>query len=146
MGNLVQIAEDKVLQWMIGPCLPIREAVSRQMVELRSQLLSTAQSELEKLLIDRIVISWVEVYTADAFFVERLGKDTSIGSSTLAAQKVLDRAQQRYLNAIRTLATVQKLARPAPSPIEIATRMGGVAAQAARRQTRPVCAGVGVEN
>jgi hypothetical protein len=40
-----------LLQTAAGPCLATREALSRR----------TAQSELKRLLIDRIVVSWIEV-------------------------------------------------------------------------------------
>src|SRR4051794_33750082 len=42
--------------------------------------------------------------------------------ATQAAQKRLDRAHARFLSSIKTLATVQKLVRPAVSPPDLLTR------------------------
>jgi hypothetical protein len=39
-------------------------------------------------------------------------------------RKHMDSANKRFLNAIRMLATVKKLLRPALSPLAIATRLG----------------------
>jgi hypothetical protein len=37
---------------------------------LRARLRATAHSELELLLIDRIVVSWIEVYYGDAYLAQ----------------------------------------------------------------------------
>jgi hypothetical protein len=125
LGDLVRLAHDSVLRWAAGNCLGSREAIARQAEELRQRLLDEARSELEKLLIDRLVISWLEVYAAEVHLAERLAQGTAAGVVTQAVQKVLDRAHQRFLGAVRCLATVQKLARPAVAPVEIATRLRG---------------------
>jgi hypothetical protein len=125
LGDLVQHAEDALLRWATGTCLAAREAIARQVAELRARLSATANSELEKLLIDRICISWIEVYAADVQFTERMANGMGTGPAAQVAQKVLDRAHQRFLTAVRALATVQKLTRPALTPIQIATRLKG---------------------
>jgi hypothetical protein len=61
----------------------------------------------------------------------------------LAAQKRIGMSQTRYLQAIRSLATVRKLIQPALSPMQIATRMDRDTRPAHRRDVRPL---VGVEN
>jgi hypothetical protein len=145
IGDLVKHAEDAVLRWAVGTCLTIREAVRRQTAELRARLMAEAQSELERLLVDRVVLSWLEVYTADVFHADRVGKSGATPAAQ-AAQKILDRAHQRYLSAIRVLATVQKLARPSPAPVEIATRLGGTTGRMAARQSMTTPTLCGVEN
>jgi hypothetical protein len=146
MGDLVRHAEEAVLRWATGTCLTAREAIARQVAELRDRLSATAQSDLEKLLADRVVISWLEAYTADVHLADVMGKGGGATLAAQAAQKVLDRAHQRFLGAARTLATVQKLARPSLAPIQIASRLQGVAARSAARQTAPTPHAVGVEN
>jgi hypothetical protein len=125
LGDLVRLAHDSILRWAAGNCLGAREAIARQAGELRDRLLSEARSELEKLLIDRLVICWLEVYAAEIHLAERLAQGAAQSVVTQAVQKVLDRAHQRFLGSVRCLATVQKLARPALAPVEVATRLEG---------------------
>jgi hypothetical protein len=125
LGDLVRLAHDSILNWAAGSCLGAREAIARQASELRERLLTEARSELEKLLIDRLVICWMEVYAAEVHLAERLAQGAAPNVVTLAVQKVLDRTHQRFLGSVRCLATVQKLARPAVRPVEIATRLQG---------------------
>jgi hypothetical protein len=131
LGDLVRLAHDSVLRWAAGNCQGSREAIARQANELRNRLLSEARSELEKLLIDRLVICWLEVYAAEVHLAERLAQGAAPHVVTQAVQKVLDRAHQRFLGTVRCLATVQKLARPALAPVEVATRLGS-------KSTRPL--------
>jgi hypothetical protein len=146
LGDLVRHAEDAVLRWATGTCLTAREAIARQAAELRARLSATAQSDLEKLLVDRVVISWLEAYTADVHLAGLMGRGGGATPAAHAAQRVLDRAHQRFLGAARTLATVQKLARPSLAPIQIASRLQGVAARSAARPAGPTLAPAGVEN
>jgi hypothetical protein len=44
----------------------------------------------------------------------------------------LDRAQRRHLAAVKQLALVRKLLRPALSPVQVATRLGGAEAAPGR--------------
>ena len=58
-------------------------------------------------------------------------------------RKLMDSANKRFLNAIKTLATVRKLLRPSISPLALASRLD------ARRpvvRERPVAVGAGVDN
>jgi hypothetical protein len=136
LGDLVRLAHDSILRWAAGNCLGAKEAIARQAKELRDELLAEARSELEKLLIDRLVICWMEVYAAEVHLAERLAQGAAPGVVTQAVQKVLDRAHQRFLGSVRCLATVQKLARPAVAPVEVATRLGGTPTGSVRlRQT-----------
>jgi hypothetical protein len=123
LGDLVRLAHDSILNWAAGSCLGAREAIARQASELRNRLMAEARSELERLLIDRLVICWMEVYAAEVHLAERLAQGAAPSVVTQAVQKVLDRAHQRFLGSVRCLATVQKLARPSVSPVEIATRL-----------------------
>jgi hypothetical protein len=121
-GDLVLHAEQALLSLAAGNSLTAREAIARQVSELRNRLLATAASELEKLLVDRIVITWIEVYHGDMDFANHVDRQPAT-AATRAATKRLDRAHQRFLTAIKCLATVQKLLRPAPSQAEVVTRL-----------------------
>jgi hypothetical protein len=70
-GDLVMHARNELLRWAAGDNLTVREAAARQADELRDSLLKEAHSELEKLLIDRVVTCWLEVYAAQAHAADR---------------------------------------------------------------------------
>src|SRR5690349_18722919 len=59
LGDVVKNAQAAILRRATGTCLAMREAVARQVADLRARLAATAQSELERLLVDRVVISWL---------------------------------------------------------------------------------------
>jgi hypothetical protein len=148
-GDLVQQAEAALLELASPTCLASREAIARQLAGLRRRLQATATSELEKLLIDRICLSWVEVHHAAMERAGLLLQSPGTHPATQAADRRLDRAQARYLAAVRALATVQKLVRPALSPLDLAAKTveeraaGGAAL---RRSAKAPSEGVAVVN
>src|SRR5262249_34100112 len=104
LGNLVGHAERSVLALAAGPSLTAKEAIARMVADLRSRLVGTARSELEKLLVDRVCISWIEVYHGDVDLAQRLLQQPDWLAGTAAAQKRLDRAHARFLAAVKALA------------------------------------------
>jgi hypothetical protein len=121
-GDLVRYTEGSLLALVAGSCLTAREAIARQASMLRERLLATATSELEKLLVDRVVIRWIEVYYGDVDLAEKLLQVSGASKIAQAAQRRLDRAHARYLSAIKALATTHKLLRPTLSPLELAAK------------------------
>jgi hypothetical protein len=122
LGDLVWHAQESLLTLVAGSCLTAREAIARQSAALRQRLAATVTSELEKLLIDRVVLSWMEVYHGDIDLAQRLLKCSGAEPAAQAAQRRLDRAHARYLSAIKALATTHKLLRPTLSPLELAAK------------------------
>ena len=145
-GDLVRLAHDSILGWAAGNCLGAREAIAREADELRKKLLSEARSELERLLIDRLVICWMEVYAAEVHLAERLAQGAAPSVVTQAMQKVLDRAHQRFLGSVRCLATVQKLARPSLAPVAIAARLEGKMTRPGRLRQNTFLHALGTDN
>jgi hypothetical protein len=121
-GDVVEHARQSVLRLAAGTNPLVHEAVSRTAAGLRERLAATAASELERLLVDRIVISWLEVYFGDADLAARLLSSPGGDAAARDAQKRLDRAHARYLSAIKALATVQKLLKPSPSAFDLLRR------------------------
>ena len=122
-GDLVQHAEQALLSLVAGRNLAAKEAISRQSADLRARLLTEATSELEKLLVDRVVLCWVSSYFSDIDVTHHLLTKPGDSPATTAAERRLGQANARFLAAVRTLATVRKLLQKAPSPIQIATRL-----------------------
>jgi hypothetical protein len=143
IGDRSRTAESVIIDLTADGNLVIKEATCRKARELEAEVAGTDPSPLEKLLAGNIVLAWLSA--AEAEVTAAVAK-----KPTPAQADYLDRrrhrAHKRLESAVKAMAVVRKLLYPSPAPIEVATRMGGVAARAARRPSMPACAGVGVEN
>jgi len=147
LGDLVRHAEQALLTLAAGESFTAREAIAHQVAQLRDRLARTAASELEKLLVDRVAVSWVEVYFGDVELAHQLLHGAGDAPASRAAARRLDRAHARYLAAVKALATVQKLLRPAPSAVDLALRgvpEGPAVRRGRGRTARPASATSGV--
>src|SRR6516162_4334572 len=94
-----------------------------ELVDRFGDLVQHAQdSLLERLLVDRICVSWIEVHASNAEVADRLQTCPGDSAAVKAAERRYHQAHVRYLASVKALATVQKLARPAPSPIDLLRR------------------------
>jgi hypothetical protein len=109
-GNLAQQAELSLLSASFGQNLCAQEALKRKMELLRQELTGSNATPLERLLAERIALCWLALYQAEALFHQQ-AQDLSIHQVEYWQNRI-DRAHRRYLSAIRTLATVRKLAVP----------------------------------
>jgi len=117
-GDLVHHAENALMQLAANTSLLGKEAIRRQMLDLKARLKATASTELEYLLIDRIVVCWLGVNYYEIDCASHLCEPGSAATKD-AAQKRLDRAHQRFLTATKSLAVVQKLLHRSPSTYDL---------------------------
>ena len=115
-GDLARQSQAAWLQLIAGPNLLLRESVERKAEQLRAELAGPEPSPLEKLLVERVIACWLQVQYADAAYAQQASPSPGQHSAMLKRQAG---AQQRYLFAIKTLATVRKLLKPAPSTLEL---------------------------
>jgi hypothetical protein len=139
-GDLAAQAEAAWKQMIAGPDLLLAESLDRQVAAMKGELSGPQPSPLEKLLVARIVACWLQLHHSEATYTRMDGAPPALH---LAAQKRIGMSQTRYLQAIRTLATVRKLIQPALSPMQVASRLDHNARPAHRRDARPL---VGVTN
>jgi hypothetical protein len=92
---------------------------------MRTEIAGEDPSPLEKLLTERVVATWIEVQVFDSFCAANLRKAHTRQADYL--QRHLDRAHRRHLSAIRTLAQVRKLLKPAVAQINISERQVNMA-------------------
>ena len=87
--------------------LATRELLRHQLESMRIEVTGHNASPLERLLSERVVVTWLEVQ----LFTGLLAKGLKSGTSTQDEfrQKRLDRAHRRHLSAIRTLAQIRKM-------------------------------------
>jgi hypothetical protein len=109
-GDLGQITERLLSTAVAGNDIPFREAIKHKMEALRRDLAGPAAIPLESLLVDRIVIFWLQVKMAD--IAQAKGESQTIALERFQLRRQ-DSANRRYLAAIRTLAMIRKMALPA---------------------------------
>jgi hypothetical protein len=112
-GDLAAHARRSWIALIAGPDLVLMESLGRKLVEMDAELAGPAASPLEKLLVGRIGISWLESSYADAA-AARAGEGSVNQADFL--RKRQDSAHRRHLTAIAALATVRRLLRPADGP------------------------------
>jgi hypothetical protein len=107
-GNLAREAVRTLVE-NVSPNPVIREAITRKLDELRSELSGANPSALEKLLVERVVATWLHLHHLEMIYAARENMPLSVG---LYFQKSISAAQKRYIAAIKGLAEVRKLALP----------------------------------
>ena len=108
-GNLAGKHQRAVIEHAAGADLVCREAILRHLERLRGELSGDDVPPLERLLVERIVSCWLALHDAEWRFTR--ATDLSLGQAR-AWQDGIDRAQKRYLSAVKALAHVRKLALP----------------------------------
>lgn len=124
-GDLANHVESGLLDLIAGPSLLARESIRTHLDEMRTDLGIEDATPLEKILIDRVVLTWLQLHQADIEVLERLRGNNVASLSMAFTQRRQQQANARLMASIRTLATVRRLLRPALSPVQIATRMAG---------------------
>lgn len=110
IGNFAAQVEITLIENVGGKALAFKEAVKRKMRAMRADLAGANATPLECLLADRIALCWLSVHDAEVRFTQ--SKDLTWKQVDFW-QRRIDAAHRRYLSAIRTLATIRKLALPA---------------------------------
>ena len=113
VGDLGRIARDTWIEAAANSNVLVREGIQQTADRLRRDLLHEGDSQLERVLVDRIVACWLQVSYADwqhGMTLKRGGYSYRDGAYD---QDRMDRAHRRFLQAVKTLATVRRLLVPA---------------------------------
>ena len=110
-GNLALQVEHVLTRLAAGENAVIREAIERKLGRLKADLRRDDLSPPEeRLLVDRVAICWLEVHYADTVHAHHV--KTCNPPLLDCLQRHQDRAQRRYLSAIKTLVQVRRLLVP----------------------------------
>ena len=140
-GDLAAHARDAWVALVAGKDLLLAESLQRKAAAMREELAGPEAPPLERLLADRVVACWVQLHFADAAYAQ--AKGTTLLQDA-ASQRRQNAAHTRYLQAVRALAQLRKLLRPAVSPVDLALRPFAEAKpKAGRLSERPCLASVG---
>lgn len=122
-GNLATKFEDTVIGNAAGKDLLFKEAIARKLSQIRKEMAGENPTPLERLLADRIALCWLSLHDAEIRFAQ--AKDLTMKQAAFWQERI-DRAHRRYLTAIKTLATIRKLALPVVQ-VNIAKRQTNIA-------------------
>jgi hypothetical protein len=113
LGDLSRRVQENWLEAITRSNKLAREAFEKRAAEMRAELLATGDSPLERLLIDRVIMTWLQVCYADMTYAAMLNGDSYTYREGAFQQDRQDRANARHLRAIKALATVRRLLVPA---------------------------------
>jgi hypothetical protein len=125
-ANPARAALEAQLEAMWGNDLVRRKLVERQLTQKREELRGEGSSPLESMLIERIVVCWLDVCNVDWQYFNLVGGcKTFYHSHAEFRDRARDRAHRRFLQAIKALATVRsrvmpRLVQDAAKPDEVA--------------------------
>jgi hypothetical protein len=106
--DLAKVAEDALIEDMTREQdLATRELMRCQLEAMKKEIAGNEHSPLERLLSERVVVTWLEVQFFEALYVRNM-RNLSITQAE-HHQRRLDRAHRRHLTAIRALAQIRKL-------------------------------------
>jgi hypothetical protein len=103
MARVLQAAQVKRI---VGEDLLAQETVHRCLKELHEEIGGQSPTPLERLLVERIVVCWLQLYETESRYAE--SKGLTSGQHEYY-QKRVDRQQRRYISAIKALAQVRRL-------------------------------------
>ncbi len=106
-AGLRQRVEELWTKKISGSDLLATERIAREIGELRIELGGANPSKLKKIVVDRIIVSWLQASLAD---LADAGEDPT--EKTKWIEEVRDRSSRRFLRACRILAQIQKLLGP----------------------------------
>ena len=111
VGDLGRQAELALVRAAAGRNTVAKDAIFRRLDGLRREVAGPAPSPLERLLADRVALGWLGLAVAEGTYHQALERRLDRGDDEFHQRRV-ERAQRRYLAAIRALATVRRLAVP----------------------------------
>jgi len=114
-GDLAAHARAAWVDLATGPNLVLGETLARKMEALGDVLSGPAPTPLERLLVDRVVLGWLQAHHADAAAAQAAGRELTPAQFG-HLQKRQERAQRSYLAAAKALALVRKLLPAAAKP------------------------------
>jgi hypothetical protein len=145
-GDLASQAERLWVDLAAGPDQYLRECLLRQAEAMRQELAGADAGPVERLLVERVVLTWLQLHYFDAITAQAAAKDEP-PKLALYRGKRQAQAHRAYLSAVAALTTLRRLlprhlqaSSPAPAPGDSGDKGGD---SAKRNGHRPEGAGTG---
>jgi len=127
IGTLASELEHRLIEHAAGPQILIQEGIRAELKLMRDSLLQPQDGTLEKLLIDQVVLCWLNLTTAERQRDQDSAEDTSVTWADFWDRHV-SRLRGDLLRATRALASVRRILVPALQ-VNIAQRQVNVSGQ-----------------
>ncbi len=111
LGDLACRAEDSLVKVYTKNPL-VQEALRFKLNALRREIGAQDPSPLEDLLARRIAACWLQVHYLETIYAQNIENNGLSGRQSESFQRSIDRAQRRYLSAIKALVQVRRLLGP----------------------------------
>jgi hypothetical protein len=111
IGDLGKQAELALVEAAVGDGTFVKTAVMKKLDDLRLQLLAESASPIERLLVDRVAVTWLGLVIAEGAYYRSLTGGLDQHEDEWH-QKRVERAQRRHLAAVKVLGQVRKLGAP----------------------------------
>ena len=108
-GNLGRDLRRHLLDRHLGEDEVFKRGIELRAESLERDLAGDNPTPLERLLIERIVIAWVESHLVDKLCLDKLEFQLALIDKHAFYQKWQERCHRRFLSAVKTLAQVRKL-------------------------------------
>ena len=108
-GNLERCVELLLIEATAGATPLMSEAIRARFAEVRAGLLGPDPTALDRLLVDRVALCWLEVHLLQ---ISALVADKKTLNLIEHRDRRIERAERRYLAAMKALATVRKMKLP----------------------------------
>jgi hypothetical protein len=117
VGDLSQATERKLLDLLVGTSGLVRESVRLTLADLKAGLLDAKSGAAERLAVDRVAVTWLEMSLADSEAIDatRAGK-----AGIVTVQRRVTAAQSRHLAALKQLEVIRRLLRPVGATLKLA--------------------------
>jgi hypothetical protein len=122
LSDLARHAERALIRLLGENDLLAAESMERRLAELKGQLAGPEASPLEQLLSDRTALTWLALHLAELDAAACRRNREADGPRTREVERRLDRAHRHHTAAVRQLANLHRLLRPAVSPVDLALR------------------------
>ena len=113
-GNMARRTLDHLLRTYYSQSAYLRECVSRRIQEMREGLGYAESPPLERILIEQLLVCWVNLYVLEINSATKLCESHSTETG-LYWDRRLTGAQRRFRRASESLARIRKLSRNTPA-------------------------------
>jgi hypothetical protein len=126
VGDAAYQAQSAMVHLVAGKNAVVQDAIKRKLGSLQRELAGEAPSPLERLLAERVAACWLMLSHAEARYAKALEAPSVSFELSEYHQRRCERAQRRYIAAIKALAQVRRLLGPVVQ-VNIAERQVNVA-------------------
>jgi hypothetical protein len=106
-GDLAVHAQEAWLRLIAGADLALRESTARKVEELKRELAGPRPSAMERLLVDRVGLCWLQLHQAEVAAAQAMSQNSTQMSDFWLKRQ--DSANRRFLGSLGALATLRRL-------------------------------------